>query len=231
MCGRFAVYSSVQAIMEYADVLNVIDNFSASYNVAPGQKIPAIINNGKDNELHKLKWGLVPPWAEDDKIGYRLINTRAETVDTKPSFKKAFQQRRCLIPANGFYEWQKPDKTPYYIKLKDQELFCFAGIWENWKSQEGEEVHSCSIITTVPNQIMQSIHNRMPVIIPTDVQQYWLQGDNSKLLKEMLIPYNSEQMLAYPVSNEVNSYKNNYPELRNEVALMKQMQDEQLLLF
>lgn len=231
MCGRFAVYSSVQAIMEYADVLTVIDNFSPSYNVAPGQKIPAIINNGKNNELYNLKWGLVPPWAKDDKIGYRLINTRAETVDIKPSFKNAFQQRRCLIPANGFYEWQKPDKTPYYIMLKDQELFCFAGIWENWKSPEGEELHSCSIITTVPNDVMQSIHNRMPVIVPHDVQQYWLQGDNSKLLKEMLVPYNSELMQAFPVSKEVNSYKNNYPELKNEVALIKQMQDEQLLLF
>jgi len=216
--------------MEYADVLSVIDNFSASYNVAPGQQIPAIITKDGKNELHKLKWGLVPPWAKDDKIGYRLINTRSETVDSKPSFKNAFKQRRCLIPANGFYEWQKPDKTPYYIKLKNQELFCFAGIWENWKSPEGEEVHSCSIITTTPNDIMQPIHNRMPVIVPHDVQQYWLQGDNRKLLKEMLVPFNSEQMLAYPVSNEVNSYKNNYPELIKEAALIKQIQDEQLLL-
>lgn len=130
MCGRFALYSSFQAIKDYADLLNDVDERDANYNVAPGQEIQIITNKKQQNILKSYKWGLIPFWAKDEKIGYKLINTRSETIAEKPSFKYAFQQRRCLIPANGFYEWRKKDKQPFYITLQDRELFSFAGIWE-----------------------------------------------------------------------------------------------------
>ena len=217
MCGRFALYSSFQTIKDYADLLNEISGINENYNVAPGQEIPIIINEDQQNILKSCKWGLIPFWAKDEKIGYKLINTRSETISEKPSFKSAFQQKRCLIPANGFYEWRKKDKQPFYINLKDRELFSFAGIWEIWKSPAGKQIFSCSIITTSPNEELKSIHHRMPVILQKEQEETWLTDNNGNILQKLLTSYPSEEMLFHPVSFEVNSVKNNYPELTKAI--------------
>jgi len=213
MCGRFALYSSFQAIKDYADLLNEIGEIDANYNIAPGQIIPIIINRNQQNILTSCKWGLIPFWAQDETIGNKLINTRGETIAEKPSFKYAFQHRRCLIPANGFYEWRKNDKQPFYINLRDRELFSFAGIWEIWKSPAGKQISSCSIITTTSNEKLKNIHHRMPVILQKDHEETWLKENNSNILKNLLTPYPSKEMLSQLVSNDVNSVRNNYPEL------------------
>ena len=213
MCGRFALYSSFQAIKDYADLLNDNNEIEANYNVAPGQEIPILINNNQQNVLRLCKWGLIPFWAKDENIGNKLINTRSETIAEKPSFKYAFQRRRCLIPANGFYEWKKENKQPYYITLQNRELFSFAGIWEIWKSPAGKQIYSCSIITTLPNEKLTSIHHRMPVILKKEQEKNWLLLDDQTLLLKLLISYPKEETLFHPVSLEVNSAKNNYPEL------------------
>ena len=216
MCGRFALYSSFAAIKEYADILIEIEELETNYNVAPGQNIPVIIKINNGNHLEFFKWGLIPFWAKDPKIGYKMINTRAETINKKPSFKYAFQKRRCLIPANGFYEWRKKDKLPFYIHLKDRELFTFAGIWENWKSPEGEVVQTCSIITTSANDTLEKIHNRMPVILSQRSESIWLENENPNKLIELLQPYPQNEISYHKVSNEVNTVRNNFPELINK---------------
>ncbi len=213
MCGRFALYSSFQAIRDYADLLNEIGEIDSNYNVAPGQIIPIIINQNEKSILKSCKWGLIPFWAKDENIGYKLINTRGETISEKPSFKYAFQQRRCLIPANGFYEWRKKDKQPFYITLQNRELFTFAGIWEIWKSPAGKQIFSCSIITTSTNEKLSNIHHRMPVILKKDDEEIWLKGNNTNILQNLLTSYPNAKMLSHPVSINVNSVKNNYPQL------------------
>ena len=217
MCGRFALYSSFQAIKDYADLLNEIGEINANYNVAPGQEIPVIINENQQNILKSFKWGLIPFWAKDERIGYKLINTRSETITEKPSFKVAFQQRRCLIPANGFYEWRKDDKQPFYINLKDRELFSFAGIWEIWESPAGKQIFSCSIITTSPNMKLKNIHHRMPVILHKEQEKTWLTENNGNILQKLLVSYPNREMLSQPVSFDVNSVRNNYPELTKAI--------------
>ncbi|MCF7793359.1 MAG: SOS response-associated peptidase [Candidatus Cloacimonetes bacterium] len=217
MCGRFALYSSFSAIKEYADILNKIGELESNFNVAPGQIIPIVMTVHSKKILEPVKWGLVPFWAKDPKIGYRMINTRAETINQKPSFKAAFRYRRCLIPANGFYEWKKPEKQPYFIHLKDRELFTFAGIWEEWHHPDGSSLRTCSIITTQANEIMREIHDRMPVILPRQDEEKWLQQNEQKELLNLLKPYISDDMEIYPVSKAVNSYKNNYKHLLKEV--------------
>jgi len=217
MCGRFALYSSFQAIKDYADLLNEIEEINANYNIAPGQEIPIIRRQNNQNILRYYKWGLIPFWAKDEKISYKLINSRSETIAEKPSFRYAFQKRRCLIPANGFYEWRKSDKQPFYVRLKDRELFTFAGIWEMWKSPTGKQIYSCSIITTSSNNIMDKIHNRMPVILSKEQEENWLRSNSKNDLQEMLKPYTDNNMELIPISNEVNSVKNNYPELLSAI--------------
>jgi len=216
MCGRFAMYSSFNAIKDYADILNEIGNLDKNFNVAPGQIIPIVMKEHGKKILEPVKWGLVPFWAKDPKIGYRMINTRAETITEKPSFKAAFKYRRCLIPANGFYEWKKPEKQPFYIHLPNRELFTFAGIWEEWHHPDGSSLRTCSIITTDVNKTMQTIHDRMPVILSREDEEKWLAlGEQNELL-DLLRPYH-DKMQMYPVSNAVNSYKNNYAELIEQI--------------
>ncbi|MBT4575525.1 MAG: SOS response-associated peptidase [Candidatus Cloacimonetes bacterium] len=213
MCGRFALYSSFQAIKDYADLLSEIGDIDSNYNVAPGQEIPIIIKQDQQNILRACRWGLIPFWAKDENIGYKLINTRSETIAEKPSFKYAFQQRRCLIPANGFYEWRKTDKQPFYVTLQNRELFSFAGIWEIWKSPAGKQILSCSIITASANDKLSGIHHRMPVILPKEHEETWLRENNANILHNLLISYPSEEILFHPVSFEVNSVRNNCAEL------------------
>ena len=214
MCGRFS-FTGFEGFEERFQLKIEFPDLKPNYNVAPSQDIPVILNKGL-NQLAFFKWGLIPYWAKDPSIGHKMINARAETVDEKPSFKTCLKRRRCLIVADGFYEWKKEGTTkrPHRITLKSQELFGFAGLWDTWKSPTGELVNSCTIITATPNELMEPIHNRMPVILPRDVESVWLdQGmTDSTLLKSLLVPYTSDLMMAYEVSPFVNSVKNNGPE-------------------
>jgi len=220
MCGRFALYADYKVILERFDIEQASfgeEEYEKSYNVAPSQQVAAVISDGSKNRLGKLRWGLIPPWAKEAKIGYKMINARAETAAEKPSYRNAFKKKRCLVVADSFYEWRKEEngKTPMLIKMKSGEPFAFAALWESWESPEGETVHSCSILTTGPNKIMESIHDRMPVILSKEAEKIWLDPNvqDVELLKSLLKPFEDGEMEAYEVSDAVNSPKNNNPDL------------------
>ena len=213
MCGRFQLSVKGKQISERFNVEVFDELYKPNYNCAPSQKLP-VITNAEPGKLSFFRWGLVPFWAKDPKIGYRMINTRAESITEKPSFKNAFRKRRCLIPANGFYEWRKDEnKTPYRIFLKTDELFAMAGIWETWKDGEGKPLHTFSIITTAPNSLMKKIHDRMPVILPKEQEQTWLNESEESKLLSILKPFDDNKMDFYPVSKKLNSPANNDPEV------------------
>lgn len=222
MCGRFQLSVKGRHISERFNV-EVFDEFyKPNYNCAPSQKLP-VITNAEKGKLSYFKWGLIPFWAKDPKIGYRLINTRAETITEKPSFKSAFKKRRCLIPANGFYEWRKDEnKTPFRITVNEDELFAMAGLWESWKDGEGKKVHTFSIITTTPNSLMESIHDRMPVILQPEDEERWLTEEDEPKLLELLKPCDPYLMKAYPISKKVNSPANNGPEIVEPIEIGEQ---------
>lgn len=215
MCGRFTLFAPYFEVIERFDIEAAFaeNDYIQSYNIAPSQQVAAIINDGNQNRLGHLRWGLIPPWAKDEKIGYKMINARAETVAEKPSFRQAFMKRRCIIPADSFYEWQKGDgkKIPMRIKMKSGELFAIAGLWESWKAPDGKIIHTCTAITTEPNELMKPIHNRMPVILKKEDERAWLDPQNTDrhFLGNMLKPFDEAQMDAYVVSADVNSPKNN----------------------
>ena len=192
--------------------------FRPRFNIAPTQGVLTVIKEGPENTGQFMKWGLIPFWAKDPSIGNRMINARAETVVEKPSFRQAFQKRRCLVIADGFYEWKvvPGGKIPMRIALKSGEPVGFAGLWETWKNPEGDTVQSCTIITTASNAIMEPIHNRMPVILPREAEDVWLDvsvPSNSGELRELLVPYSAAEMEAYEVSTLVNSPKNDVAEV------------------
>ena len=213
MCGRFQLSVKGRHIKVRFNV-EVFDEFyKPNYNAAPSQELP-IITNTEPGKLSYFKWGLIPFWAKDPKIGFKMINARSETISEKPAFKSAFKKRRCLIPANGFYEWRRDEnKTPFRIFLKSEDLFSMAGIWETWKDGEGKQVHTFSILTTAPNRLMKTIHDRMPVILPKENEQDWLNEQNEKSLKALLKPFDEDKMEAYTISKKVNSPRNNDAEL------------------
>ncbi len=220
MCGRFTLFSTFDDIIDQFDIDQFLpkDEYHPSYNVVPSQNILAIINDGSHNRLGKLRWGLIPPWAKDEKIGYKMINARAETITEKPAFRKPLVSKRCIIPADSFYEWKRLDpktKIPMRIKLKSSALFAFAGLYEKWKTHQGDPLYTCTIITTTPNELMKDIHDRMPVILTHDHEKEWLNPLNTDPddLKNLLLPYDADDMEAYEVSPLVNSPKNNSPEL------------------
>ncbi len=225
VCGRFTVTATVDQLIDRFDVEFFLqeEEFVPSYNVAPSQSVLAVINNGRHNKMGFLRWGLIPPWAKDMSIGYKMINARAETLTEKPSFRNAYKSKRCLIVADSFYEWKRVDskkKIPMRITLKSNELFAMAGLWENWKSPEGESIFSCSVITTSPNQLVQDIHDRMPVILRPEDEKYWLDPsitDTTKL-NHLLRPLEHHLMDAYEVSHLVNSPKNNSIELIQKIC-------------
>jgi putative SOS response-associated peptidase YedK len=212
MCGRYTIRTSLQKIIEaMSPVLVRIDPhlFVPRYNVAPTQDVPVIRLVPEGRELAALHWGLIPPWAKDPAIGNRMINARSETAAQKPAFRDAFKKRRCLLVADGFYEWKKtPDgKQPYFIHLRDDSAFALAGVWERW-SHDQQRIESCTLFTTEPNELMRPIHDRMPAIIGREDYQRWLDpktdpDDAGKLLK----PFDAEKMEARPVSRRVNSPK------------------------
>jgi len=220
MCGRFALPTPE----ELAGHFNLKNTFKLEprYNIAPSQDIVAMrsIPDTTEREFVLLRWGFIPFWAKDTKIGYKMINARSETVADKPAFRAAFRHRRCLIPAAGFFEWSHKAKTkhPYYIKLKESNILAFAGLWEHWEGDSGETVESCTIITTEANKTVRNIHDRMPVIISPELYDNWLAPEaRMKDILSLLKPFPDTKMRAYPVGMEVNSPRNDNPSCLNEL--------------
>lgn len=214
MCGRFALLTHAEALIERFGVEEVIKRPEPRYNIAPSQNVTVVVQREK-RQLTEMRWGLVPSWAKDVSIGNRMINVRAETVAEKPAFRNAFKKRRCLILSDGFYEWQKVGKIkiPTHIRLKKREPFAFAGLYEYWKTKSGKMLESCAIITTTPNEVMSSIHHRMPVILNPDDERAWLNPEKQEAseLMQLLKPYTSHQMESFEVSDFVNSPQNQGP--------------------
>lgn len=215
MCGRFTLRTPMSDV---AKAFGVAADRAAPFlfNIAPSQEVAAVrVTEKGQRELCALKWGLVPGWADDLAIGSRMINARAETVATKPAYRRSFKSRRCLVVADGFYEWQKNgrQKQPYYIRLKDDRPFGFAGLWESW-SKGGSVVESCALITTTANELLAPIHDRMPVIVPSEAYDLWLSPETqeTELLESLLRPYPAVEMVAFPVSNRVNNPAYNEPD-------------------
>ncbi|MCB1191287.1 MAG: SOS response-associated peptidase [Leptospiraceae bacterium] len=213
MCGRFSQYNLAKALVKEWESKKYFTKLDLSllpnrFNITPTQNILVLKKGNSGFEVVSQKWGLIPFWSKDSSIGSKMINARAETITEKPSFKNSFKKQRCLIPANGFYEWKKEGRTkqPYYIKPKEQELFYFAGLWDVWKSNEAE-IQTCTIITTEANDLLKPIHdkNRMPVILGEKQQALWLDADSKiQELVSLLKPYPDAKMIAYPVQNYVN---------------------------
>lgn len=225
MCGRFTLFADYNDIIDRFNIEAAIQEelYHPSYNIAPSNSVLSVINDGTKNRLGFLRWGLVPPWAKDEKIGYKLINARAETLIEKPSFRDAFKKRRCLVIADSFYEWKRSQdkpKTPMRIKLKSNELFAMAGLWERWKSPAGKTIYSCTVITTAPNELMKDIHDRMPVILKPEDEKVWLNPAINDInpLNHLLKSLPEEMMEAYEVSSLVNSPKNNSPNLIQQIC-------------
>lgn len=215
MCGRFSRKASPEEVQQAFAVAKVKDALEPSYNIAPTQPVMAVVASPKGNRgLVSLKWGLIPHWAKDAAIASKLINARAETAAEKPSFREAFRKRRCLIPANGFYEWKKGDRQPIYIHFDDQPLFGFAGLYDFWTDAGGQRIATCTILTTTANQAISDVHQRMPVILPPAAHELWLDtriGD-VEVLQPLLQPYAPEHTQLHPVTPEVNKVSFNRPE-------------------
>ncbi len=225
MCGRFIVAEpdsnafSFRFGFSYSDFENF--DWKPNYNVSPTHDVLVVAGDG-ERHAEMMRWGLVPFWAKDIKVGFKMINARSETVQTSGAFKHALKRRRCLIVADGFYEWKKKadgTKTPMRIGLKDWELFAFAGLWESWTNKEtGADLHSCTVITCPPNELVSPIHDRMPVILPKEAEASWLAPTNDvEAIQSLLVPYNADAMTSYAVSDLVNSVKNNNLELLTAV--------------
>jgi putative SOS response-associated peptidase YedK len=219
MCGRFTLTldaHQLQAAFPWV-IMPEEGDVTARYNIAPTQPVAAIPNE-EPYRLDHFYWGLVPSWSKDVAIGSRLINARSETLAEKPSFRAAYRRRRCLIPADGFYEWQslpgRKNKQPVLIRMRSQEVFCLAGLWEIWQSPEGSELRSCTILTTRPNELVAPIHDRMPVILPAAAYRTWLSPNEETpaALQGLLEPYPAAEMALHPVSAAVNNPAHDAPD-------------------
>jgi putative SOS response-associated peptidase YedK len=216
MCGRFTMTVDPAQLQDTFPWLNVPEDMEPRYNIAPTQPV-AVVPNNDENRIEFFNWGLIPSWAKDPSIGNRMINARAETLAEKPAFRAAYRRRRCLVLADGFFEWRKDPgkkvKQPMYIRLHTGEPFAFAGLWEVWNSADGSQILSCTIITTEPNELVSDIHNRMPVILPREGYSAWLNPNEIQPadLDDLLRPYPSTELAAYPVSTIVNSPGNDSP--------------------
>ena len=218
MCGRFTLTVSPEELQAAFPDFSIPGDIPPSYNIAPSQPIPVIPNDGK-NALDFYLWGLIPSWTKPEKVGkYSLINARSETAAEKASFKNSLRRRRCLILADGFFEWSKPksggSKIPYYFTLKDHHPYAFAGLWDTWISPEGDPIKTACILTTSPNQTVKAVHDRMPVILDPADFQIWLDPREGKPedFQHLMKPYPAELMVSYSVSTYVNSPKNNSPQ-------------------
>ncbi|WP_096599020.1 SOS response-associated peptidase family protein [Calothrix sp. NIES-2100] len=217
MCGRFTLNQTAAALAQAFD-LEAVPELAAQYNIAPTQMVATVVHKPESDkcQFQQLRWGLIPSWAKDPGIGAKLINARAETVAEKPSFRSAFKHRRCLVLADGFYEWEKQQhkKQPFYFRVQNGQPFAFAGLWEKWQSPSGEEITSCTILTTTANEVLQPIHDRMPVILAANDYNLWLDPQQQKpeVLQPLLRPYPAGAMTSYPVSTLVNKPQHNTPE-------------------
>jgi putative SOS response-associated peptidase YedK len=207
MCGRYTIFTEPQRLMERFRAEWPEGPWQPRYNAAPTQSLPVLLNDGT-RRIRLLRWGLIPHWAEDPAIGNRLINARAETLTQRPSFREAFYRRRCLVLADGFYEWQRAPhgRIPYWIGLKDREPFAFAGLWDRWEGPDGQVIESFTIITTAANERVAPIHDRMPVILLPEHEEIWLdESAGPAAWRAALRPYPADRMIAYPVSPRVNT--------------------------
>ncbi|HLL54960.1 MAG TPA: SOS response-associated peptidase [Myxococcaceae bacterium] len=216
MCGRITVRTSASDLQRAFELTSIEGvELRPRFNLAPTQPVPVVTNSG-ERKLELYRWGLVPAWAKDVKIGNNLINARSDTVAEKPSFRSAFKKRRCLMLVDGFYEWRTDadGKTPFHIHRKDGQPFAVAALWEEWKTPEGQPLRTCAIITTGPNAVMTPIHDRMPVILSKQGQALWLQPGEVKAeeLMPLLVPYQPDELQAFEVSRVVNSTRNDRPE-------------------
>lgn len=225
MCGRYALYGPISRKNRSAiEFLDGEIEFGPTYNAAPTQRLPVFrVSEKQGRGLALMRWGLIPAWARDTSISARMINARAETVAEKPAFRAAFRHRRCLVPMSGFYEWKKHGgrKVPYFIHPLNAEFFAAAGLYETWTGKEGEgSIDSYTIITTEANEMMRTLHERMPVILLRRDYEAWLDPGNHDMdrLKAILTPYPAEEMRAYPISSRVNSVSNDGPEIIKHVA-------------
>ncbi len=218
MCGRFTLTINPAEAQETFTEYTFPETFAPRFNIAPTQPV-LVIPNDDQSTADFFIWGLIPMWAKDPSIGNRLINARAETLEEKPAFRGSLKYKRCLILADGFYEWKgapgRKTKTPFFIHMKDRKPFAFAGLWDSWNSPDGSQVKSCAIITTVPNELMAIIHNRMPAILHPRDYAKWLDpsAQTPDQLKPLIKPFPAEMMNAYPVSTLVNTPTNDTPEL------------------
>jgi putative SOS response-associated peptidase YedK len=211
MCGRFVQTTLFPILKSEFNLASAAVDFRARYNIAPTQEVPTVIRK-EENELVMCRWGLIPHWAKDISIGNKMINARAETLSEKPSFKGPFKKHRCLVIADGFYEWKKTEsgKIPVYIHLKDDRPIGFAGLTAHWSSPEGQEITSCTIVTTAANSLLETVHDRMPAIIAPEHREMWLDPDvqDTEKLSTLLGPYSADEMEMWEVSKRVNSPAN-----------------------
>ena len=225
MCGRYRLSRRKQLVEEYFDCGPSDDDWSPRYNIAPTQPVPVIRQNPKEpvRELSLMKWGLIPAWAPNPSVAAQMINARSETAATKPAFRDALKSRRCVIPADGFYEWKRTAKSkqPYCFEVSEGELFAFAGLWDGWKDPNGNWIRTCSILTTVPNAMTVSVHDRMPVILDLDSYNVWLDPgmQNVAAISALLKPCDSGLMRCYPVSSRINHVANDDEECSKAVEL------------
>jgi len=225
MCGRYRLSRRKQLVEEYFDCGSEEPDWTPRYNIAPTQPVPVIRQNPKEpvRELALMRWGLIPSWAKDSSVAASMINARAETASTKPAFRDAMKSRRCLMPADGFYEWRRTGKTkqPYCFEVNGGELFAFAGLWERWKDASGDWVKTCSILTTTPNAVTSAIHDRMPVLLDRDMYDLWLDPgmQNMADVTNLLKPCDARLMRCYPVSTRLNSVANDDEECSRPVEL------------
>ncbi|MFD2615622.1 SOS response-associated peptidase [Paenibacillus gansuensis] len=232
MCGRFTLTKEEDELLDRFEAVGLSFPYVPRYNVAPRQYVTAVIRGDNGNRVGQLQWGLIPSWAKDEKMASQLLNAKAETVLEKPSFRNSFLHKRCLIPADGFYEWRKTPrgKQPMRIQMKHRGIFSMAGLYETWSdpAQPGRSIATCTILTTAPNSLMEPIHDRMPVILRREDEDIWLSRDmtDKERLLQLCRPFPSEEMMAYPVSPLVGSVKNESPECIQEAEYIP---DEPLL--
>jgi len=227
MCGRYRLSRRKQIIEEHFDSVDWQDDWSPRYNIAPTQPVPVIRQHPKEpvRQISMMKWGLIPNWAQDASGAARTINARSETAAEKPAFRDPFRFRRCLIPADAFYEWKRTGsaKQPYCFEVNEGELFAFAGLWDGWKDSSGNWIRTSSILTTTPNAVTASVHDRMPVILDPGSYDLWLDPgmQNAAVISELLKPFDARLMRCYPISTRINHVANDDAECSRPVEIMQ----------
>jgi putative SOS response-associated peptidase YedK len=225
MCGRYTITITLDELLLRYDLDGkTVPYHGPKYNVAPGQMVMAVIHDGQRNRLGELRWGLIPEWAKDEKMAYQTLNARAETLTEKPAFRSSFQRKRCLIPADSFFEWTGTGKhkQPMRIMLKSRKLFSFAGLYDTWLAPDGRKISTCTVITTTPNELVKDIHDRMPVILHQEDEARWLDRAvmQPDLLRPLLKPFPAAEMFAYPVDSRVGNVRNDDEACVEQIELL-----------